>query len=76
MMMILGVSMITLVDDTFVGTPLSVIRVRGPVTLAVTLFGQETPRHPAPGSIFPTTPNRDLRPGASSKFSQMALACA
>ena len=71
MMMILGESVISWVDDcasewyqkkggggkkvsdTFVGIPLSVVGVRGPVALAVTLLGKETPRHPPPSSIFP-----------------------
>ena len=60
--MILGKFVIALVDGaTFVGVPLPVVRVWRPVALAVTLLRQETPRHPASSTIFPTIfPNKDL----------------
>ena len=41
-----------LLSDTFVGIPLSVVRVGRPVALAVTLLGQKTPRHPSPSPIL------------------------
>ena len=72
MMMMTITTVMMMIRDTFIWIPLSITR--GPVTLAVALLCQETPRHLEQSSS--TTTNKEQRPRTSSSFCQMASACA